>query len=76
MSELLKNFGADGSRLLKMDTKQFKSLATRFNDRFQGSLRKTTGRRLLKEYSPWLSSFQGDQYSQSIEIPGEDDMVQ
>ena len=70
MNELLKQFGRDGSLLRQMDNKVFKSVLQKFNERFQGSLKKTTGPRLLKEYSPWLSTFQGNQYSQHIEIPG------
>ena len=28
------------------------------------------GRGLLKDYSPWLASFQANQYPQQIEVPG------
>ena len=34
------------------------------------SLRKQEGHNLLKEYSPWLESFQSSDYSHSIEVPG------
>ena len=70
IGELLKKFGKDGSLLLKMDLREYKSVLGKIHDRFQGSLRKTTGNRLLKEYSPWLSGFQGNQHLQTIEIPG------
>ncbi len=64
-------FGKNGAKLGKMDAKQFKSIADDFGKRTKASLDRTTGSRLMKDYSPWLSGFQANQHSEVIEIPGE-----
>ena len=69
---MLEKFGKDGTNLNKMDAKQFKAINDEFGDRVKKSLNKTTGHRLMKDYSPWLSSFQANQHSEVIEIPGQD----
>ena len=64
-------FGKGGANLKKMDIKQFKSIADDFGERTKKELNKTTGSRLMKDYSPWLSNFQANLYSDVLEIPGE-----
>ena len=63
-------FGEDGANLKKMDTKQFNIINEKFGGRMKEALNKTTGPRLMKDYSPWLNSFQANQHSDVIEIPG------
>ena len=63
-------FGRDGSKLAKM---KLSELNSHFNPLFESmrvGLNKTTGKGLLKEYSPWLHNFQANMYLESIEIPG------
>ena len=63
-------FGRDGSKLAKM---KLAELNSHFNPLFESmrvGLNKTTGKGLLKEYSPWLHNFQANVYPESIEIPG------
>ena len=68
---MVDKFGKNGGNLSKMDLKQYKSIVDDFGERTRKSLNKTTGPRLMKDYSPWLSSFQASQHSEVIEIPGQ-----
>ena len=43
----------------------------KLNNEMTGNLQKVVGRGLLKEYSPWLVTFQPSLYPQYIEVPGE-----
>ena len=69
-SYFVDKFGEDARKLLKMDYKRFNSVTGEFMGRVGPGLDKTTGSRLLKDYSPWLSGFQANQYAEVIEIPG------
>lgn len=63
-------FGEDGSKLVKMSLKDFNNKFQPIYDGMRGGLSKSTGAGLLKEYSPWLSNFQANNFSDSIEVPG------
>lgn len=67
MKFVIEKFGINGNKLLKMDYKRFQTFIEEFANRTRT---KVTGNRLLKDYSPWLGSFQANQYSEIIEIPG------
>lgn len=64
-------FGKDGSKLCQMKVNDFASRYVDLFEKMRPTLNKTTGAGLLKDYSPWLTSFQANQYSEYIEIPGE-----
>jgi len=65
-------FGKRGSKLPSMSLKDFKYAMDELVSKMRPGLSKTTGQKLLKDYSPWLSSFQAYQHTQAIEIPGEE----
>lgn len=56
-----------------MEYKSYKSVTDDLMTKIRAALGRTTGARLLKDYSPWLSSFQAHLYSESIEVPGQYD---
>ena len=60
-----------GKNLHQMEQKEFRSRIEKLSKEIKEGLSKTAGGRLLKDYSPWLNGFQANQYSQSIEIPGQ-----
>lgn len=70
MKEMDEKFGRDGSKLLKMKGKDFNEQFNLLFVPMKAGLDKTTGRGLLKEYSPWLHTFQANAHSESIEVPG------
>ena len=53
-----------------MQGTQFSKHVAGLYDNMKQSLRKQEGQNLLKEYSPWLDSFQASDYTQTIEVPG------
>ena len=63
-------FGKKGSKLVNMSLKDFRSAMDNLVSKMKPNLQKTTGQRLLKDYSPWLSGFQAYKYTETIEIPG------
>lgn len=63
-------FGRDGSKLAKMKLAELNSHFNPLFELMRVGLNKTTGKGLLKEYSPWLHNFQANMYLESIEIPG------
>ena len=70
MKKVEEKFGKDGAKLHKMALKDFTSLYTSLFEQMRPGLNRTTGAALMKDYSPWLQSFQANQYSEVIEIPG------
>ena len=70
MKKLEDMFGRDGSKLAKMKLAELNSHFNPLFDLMRVGLNKSTGRGLLKEYSPWLHNFQANMYPESIEIPG------
>ena len=68
MKFVIDKFGADGAKLLKMDFKRFQSVMGEFAERTKTT---AAGNRLLKDYSPWLGSFQANLCPEIIEIPGQ-----
>lgn len=63
-------FGRDGSKILNMKLAQFTSNVMELYDPMRSDLRKQEGSALLKEYSPWLETFQPSNYREVLEIPG------
>ncbi len=63
-------FGKDGSKLVKMPLKDFNSTFNQLYDGMRVGLNKSTGAGLLKDYSPWLNTFQANNFSDSMEVPG------
>ena len=65
-------FGKDGSKILNMKLSQFASNVNELFDPMRLDLKKQEGSgSLLKEYSPWLETFQPSNYSETLEIPGD-----
>jgi hypothetical protein len=67
MKFIVEKLGANGAKLLQMDSKKFQSFIGEFDNKTRT---KVAGNRLLKDYSPWLGSFQANQFTEVIEIPG------
>ena len=65
-----KKFGKDGSKLISMSIINFNKIVQRLNEDMRVTMQKGSGSGLLKDYSPWLASFQANQYPQQIEVPG------
>lgn len=55
---------------MSMSGTQYKSAVNEVFGIMRGNLKKQEGSALLKEYSPWLETFQQEDYSQSLEVPG------
>ena len=70
LKKIEERFGKDGSKLFKMAGKDFINQFNMLYESMKVGLNKTTGAGLLKDYSPWLSNFQANTYSEIIEIPG------
>ena len=64
-------FGRNGDKLLKMKLKEYDQQMALLQDGMKTGLKKCEGAGLLKDYSPWLQSFQSTNYQFAIEIPGE-----
>ena len=64
-------FGKDGPKLASMKWTDYAGFVGKLNNEMTGNLQKVVGRGLLKEYSPWLVTFQPSLYPQYIEVPGE-----
>ena len=54
-----------------MTTKDFAAATKELNESMRQNLNKASGAGLLKEYSPWLQSFQANSYAETIEVPGQ-----
>eukprot|EP00043_Microstomoeca_roanoka_P020234 m.242175 g.242175 ORF g.242175 m.242175 type:complete len:443 (+) comp17134_c0_seq2:10830-12158(+) len=71
VTSFLEQFGADGSKLLRMDLKTYqkakKSLKLKLRELEKGK----SPPRTLKEYSPWLSTYRSPGTAFDIEIPGQ-----
>lgn len=65
--KLDERFGKDGNKLFKMEFKVFSSIRSDLLNEMKSTVKRDG---LLKEYSPWLTAFHTNQYSQHIEIPG------
>ena len=63
-------FGKDGSKILNMNLSQFVSNVKELYEPMQTDLKKQGPGHLLKEYSPWLETFQPNNYPETLEIPG------
>lgn len=63
-------FGKDGSKLISMSISYFNKIVQNLNVDMREKMQKGSGSGLLKDYSPWLASFQANQYPQQIEVPG------
>ena len=70
MKKIETMFGKDGSKLPQMPPKKFAEAFNKLNEAMKTQLARAAGQGLLKEYSPWLSSFQPTNYGDRIEIPG------
>ena len=70
MRKIEEKFGNDGSKLAAMPLQDFNRFFGKLNEDMKPGLSKATGASLLKDYSPWLNTFQEDHHSESIEIPG------
>ena len=68
---IAEKFGKKGSMLGGMSPKEFRETMKDLNNKMMLDLSKTTGKRLLKDYSPYLSGFQAYLYTETVEIPGE-----
>ena len=55
---------------MSMTGTQYKSAVNEVFGIMRGNLKKQEGSALLKEYSPWLETFQREDYFQSLEVPG------
>jgi DNA-dependent protein kinase catalytic subunit len=64
-------FGKDGHKLASMKWTDYAGFVGKLNNEMTGNLQKVVGRGLLKEYSPWLVTFQPSLYPQYIEVPGQ-----
>ena len=71
MKKIEMMFGKDGSKLPQMPPKKFAEAFNKLNEAMRTQLARAAGQGLLKEYSPWLSSFQPTNYGDRIEIPGQ-----
>lgn len=64
-------FGKKADKLLKMKLKEYDQQINKLQEGMKPGLKKCEGAALLKDYSPWLQSFQSTNYQFAIEIPGE-----
>ena len=71
MKKIETMFGKDGSKLPQMPPKKFTEAFSKLNDAMRTQLARAAGPGLLKDYSPWLTNFQPNNYSDRIEIPGQ-----
>ena len=70
MKKIEEKFGKGGSKIVSMTGTQYKSAVNEVFGIMRGNLKKQEGSALLKEYSPWLETFQREDYFQSLEVPG------
>ena len=75
MKKIETMFGKDGSKLPQMLPKKFDEVLKKLNGAMNTQLARATGPGLLKDYSPWLTNFQPNNYSDRIEIPGQQSML-
>ena len=65
--------GKEGEKLCSMKGSDFrKKVMNGIYENMKITLSKSKGSELLKDYSPWLAGFQGNLYSEHVEIPGKD----
>lgn len=63
-------FGKGGTKLITMTPTQFTTALNNVYIDMKEGLHKFSPTALLKDYSPWLDTFQQDDYSYMIEVPG------
>ena len=70
LKKIEQRFGKEGQKLRQMKPKEFTDACGWLYQDMKTRLDKTSGAALLKDYSPWLNSFQASNYADTIEIPG------
>jgi len=73
-AKFIQNFGADGSKLVKMDVKKLMEFVGEMSGGMNKSMKPTsTASMKLKDFSFWLAEFDKSNYSssQEMEIPGQ-----
>lgn len=70
VKKIEENFGKGGAKILNMSATQYRAAFNKVFDAMRISLGNISPTGLLKEYSPWLDSFQKDNYLQTLEVPG------
>lgn len=63
--------GRDGSKLQQMKSKDFAVATNKLYENMREKLNKSSGPGLLKDYSPWMHTFQANTYTETIEVPGQ-----
>ena len=76
IKDVEKRFGGrDAGKLVQMTTKDFAAATRELNDGMRNKLSKSQGAGLLKEFSPWLHGFQANNYTETLEVPGQGNTV-
>ena len=70
VKKMEQKFGKDGSKIINMKLSQFTSNVNELFNPMRSDLKSQEGSSLLKEYSPWLETFQSNNYPETLEIPG------
>ena len=76
IKDIEKRFGGrDGQKLLQMAPKDFAAATRELNEAMRTKLSKSQGSGLLKDYSPWLHAFQANSYTETLEVPGQNNTI-